>query len=533
MSNKMRTRFGGIIALFALITLSISSCSALKLNEIFSPPPNIIVILTDDMDLKLMPYVGNATTLIGDQGATFTNYFVTSSICCPSRASMYRGQYAHNTDVLANAPPVGGFKKFFEGNKEADTLATWMSHANYNTALIGKYLNGYPIPAGKKYEPPGWIEWDAFIYQKPDDPGSFYNGYTMVENRTLVSYGNSADDYSTDVIRKKSLDFINLNSARKTPFILFDTVYAPHGPSIPAPRHAKMFLDIKYPKGPSFNEVDVTDKPAIIQTLASTGGATDDKGADSLFIRRAQSLQAVNEMVAAIIDQLKKNGQLDNTYIVFTSDNGFHIGEHRLPPGKGLPYEEDIHVPFMIRGPGIAAKTIVQQMTANIDLAPTIAELARIKPADFVDGRSFVSLLDPQAGQDLKWRQGFLVEMGRMESGTSSTSTKLSSVSPIDPNQIFEYPDSIYDPLLTQVGGGGYRGVRTKRFIYVEYQNGELEFYDLIADPYELNNIASSLDPKIHASLHTWLGQLQTCSANDCRKFEESMPPELENYPSK
>jgi N-acetylglucosamine-6-sulfatase len=533
MFYKTRMLPGRIFTLFAILNSSLSSCSTLKPNEI-NPPPNIIIILTDDMDLKLTPFIKNTTSLIGAKGATFTNYFVTSSICCPSRASMLRGQYAHNTNVLANAPPIGGFKIFFEGNKEADTLATWLTKAEYKTALIGKYLNGYPDPAGKTYEPPGWTDWHAFMFKKPDDSGSFYNDYRMNENGSLVDYGNSADEYSTDVIKKKSLRFIDQNSENKTPFFLLISVYAPHGPSIAAPRHLAMYQEIKYPATPSLNEADVTDKPAVIQTLSSpsTGDEIDHSDADNLYIRRAQSLQAVDELVVQVIDTLEKNGQLDNTYIIFTSDNGFHIGEHGLPPGKGLPYEEDIHVPFMIRGPDIQAKTTVEQIITNVDLAPTIAEMARIRPENFADGRSFLGLLQPAIEKGLKWRKGFLVEMGRMEAKTSFI-PKVSLMDSIDPTEMYEYPDSIYDPLLSQVGGGGYRGVRAGTFLYVEYQNGELEFYDLIADPYELDNIASSLDPKISASLHSWLGQLQRCRAQDCRDLEENLPAELENHPWK
>jgi len=532
MPHTSTIRPGGIFALFAILSSILSSCNTLNPNGTASETPNVIIILTDDMDTKLTPYVENANALIGNKGATFTNYFVTASICCPSRASMLRGQYAHNTKILANAPPMGGFVKFFQENKEADTLATWFTESNYKTALIGKYLNGYPVSAVENYVPPGWADWHAFTFQAPDSPGSFYNDYTLNENGSLVNYGNFADEYSTEVIRKESLNFINLNSAGKTPFFLLIAVYAPHGPSIPAPRHSKLLLNLKYPIGPSFNEADVTDKPAVIQALAATSDVTDNTDADNLFIRRAQSLQAVDELLVEVIDQLNKNGQLDNTYIIFTSDNGFHIGEHGLPPGKGLPYEEDIHVPFMIRGPGIPENTVIDELTTNIDLAPTIAEMTGIDPADFVDGRSFLPLL--RSNQDVQWRNGFLVEMGRMQANTSQSASKLALINTTAPNQqVYEYPDSIYDPLLTQVGGGAYRGVRTKTFIYIEYQNDELEFYDLIADPYELNNIASDLDPKTLASLHSWLGQLELCTAADCRKLEETLPAGLENSPWK
>jgi arylsulfatase A-like enzyme len=202
-------------------------------------------------------------------------------------------------------------------------------------------------------------------------------------------------------------------------------------------------------------------------------------------------VQAVDEMVADLVQLLEETGQLDNTYIFFTSDNGFHMGEHMLPSGKMLPYEEDIHVPLYVRGPGIPPGTTVTQMTANIDIAPTIAELAGAKPAKFVDGRSFASFLFPSTQQPVDWRQALLIETGDLD----RESTVIA-----------------------------YRGVRTGQFIYVEYESGELEFYDLVADPYEMDNLASSLDAETLATLHNWLEGLKTCEADECRTLEMTVP---------
>jgi len=313
----------------------------------------------------------------------------------------------------------------------------------------------------------------------------------MNENGKLVKYYKKAEDYSTDVIKNRSIEFIEKSVKRNSPFFLFISVYAPHGPSEPAPRHSGLYLDAVYPKSPSYHEEDTSDKPTDILNLRKTGGIFETEEADALFVRRIQSMQAVDEMVRDLVQLLEQNGQLDNTYIFFTSDNGFHMGEHSLPSGKMLVYEEDIRVPLLIRGPGIQPNSTVTQMTANIDIAPTISELAGAKTANFVDGRSFVRFLKEQQATDPNWRKALLIETGYLE-GVSHVIT--------------------------------YRGIRSEKFVYVEYESGELEFYDLVADPYEMDNIAKSLDNETLSILHSWLEELKTCQAEDCRKAETDIP---------
>jgi len=527
MRSIIKFRLSGLFALFLIVNMVVSSCDAIQSSAVFSPPPNIIIILTDDMDLSLMPFIKNTETLIGANGATFTNYFVTSSLCCPSRASMIRGQYPHNTNVLSNNFPTGSFRRFFVDGSESETLAVWLERAGYQTSMIGKYLNGYPIFAGNNYVPAGWTDWHALFYKKPTDSGNWYNDYTLVENGPLVQYDNSPESYSTDLFKEKSIEFIDQSAADGDPFFLLLSLYAPHGPSVPALRHSEMLAGLEYPKKPSFNEADISDKPNVIQDLTRNGDEIDAGDADTLYSLRARTMLAVDELVVDLIQKLEENGQLENTYIFFTSDNGFGIGEHALSPGKGLAYEENIHVPLLVRGPGIAPNTVITQMVSNIDFAPTITDIAGADSADFVDGRSFMPLFKPETSQTLDWRKGVLMEMGAMNISASSV-TLVNSFSP--PIQ-FEYPDSPNDTYLRQIGDGTYLGVRTDGFLYVEYNNGEVEFYDRVADPYEMENLSSKLDPKILSSLHTWLGQLQTCAADDCRNFEENLPAELENYP--
>jgi N-acetylglucosamine-6-sulfatase len=520
MQKRIRIRSFFLILVFTFLIVSLAAYDATKLAG--KDSPNVIVILTDDLDNKLMPYMENTNSLIAKQGATFTNYFVTSAVCCPSRASMFRGQYPHNTQILDNAP---GFPSFYAKGEEEETVAVWLKKEGYKTALIGKYLNYYPIPAGWSYIPPGWTEWDVILHQTTDGGfGPYYYKYRLNENGDPTDYGNTAQDYSTDVIKRKSVDFINKNIKEGSPYFLLVSPYAPHGPSDPAPRHADMFADLKYPQSPAFAEKDLSDKPAVLQELAQNGDEFDTGDADGLFRKRVRTVQAVDELVAEVIQALEKGGQLENTYVIFTSDNGFHMGEHGLPSGKGTPYEEDIRVPFLIRGPGIQANSEVTQITANVDLAQTVADIAGASTADFVDGRSFLPLLHPEKDPAFKWRKALLIEKGYPES--ESSSFQLVS---LEQRGVAEYPDSPYDDILRKVGGGTYQGIRTNTFKYIEYENGELEYYDLVNDPYELDNIAATLDPDTLASLHEWLAQFKVCTADDCRKFDSSLPNDLTN----
>lgn len=472
------------------------------MNNPFKDSPNVIVILTDDMDMTLMSYMPKTNQLIGERGAVFENYFITTPICCPSRSSMLRGQYAHNTDILENSP---GFARFFKLQEEESTLAVWLQDAGYRTALYGKYLNNYPVNAGQNYVPPGWTDWAAFIANHDD--GDFFFNYTMSENGSLVQYGDSPEDYSTDVILEKSLAFIESSVAADSSFFLLASVYAPHGPATPAPRHRGLFSDLTYPHKPSFNEADIGDKPLLIQSLTQTGDEFDAGDANNAFSARAASLQAVDELVEELVRSLEETGQIENTYIFFASDNGFRLGEHRLPSGKGTPYEEDIRAPLMVRGPGIAPGTIIPQMTANIDLAPTIAEMTGVAAPDFVDGRSFLPCL---TGEAVPWRDGLLIEFGYIDEEAIDEALK-------DPET---------DNLLVDIVGGAFRGIRGGDYVYVEYAGGEIEFYDLQADPYQLENLAGKLSPKTLSLLHSKVEALKYCAGSDCRILEEDLKKE-------
>lgn len=482
-------------------------------TRLFKDSPNIVIILADDMDRSLLPFVEKTNELIGAQGATFENFFITTPLCCPSRASILRGQYAHNTDILDNAP---GFVRFFKLNHEIDALPVWLNSAGYATSYLGKYLNNYPINAGRNYVPPGWTDWHAFLYEK--DTEDFYYDYTMNENGEIVEYGNAPEEYSTDVIRGKAVDFITRSSAANKPFFLFVSAYGPHGPFISAPRHESSFPDLTYPQTPSFNEADVSDKPLVIQSLTQTGDDFDEDDANVFFQARARAIQSVDEMVEEIVRTLEQTGELENTYIFFLSDNGYRMGEHRIPSGKGTAYEEDIRVPLMVRGPGIEPGTQVEKLTANIDLAPTIADIINVSPPEWVDGRSFLPFL---LGDETNWRNGLLVEF---ESAVQESSNNVQTVSLFEtPLRSIPLVDMEADTLLVDVDGGNFNGIRGEMFVYIEYSSGESEFYDLTADPYQLENIANTLSQETLDLLHVRLEELRACTGTECRVLEEEL----------
>jgi arylsulfatase A-like enzyme len=449
--------------------------------------------------------------LLVSQGTMFNNNLVPLSLCCPSRTTILRGQYPHNTGVLTNALPTGGFEKGYIENVEASTVATLLHGAGYRTVLLGKYLNGYPNTASPTYIPPGWDEWYS---PGAGDPYGEYN-YSLNENGTLVAYHATAADYLTDVIYGKAVDFIQRASSKPNqPLFIYFATYAPHAPYTPAPRHANLFPNVQAPRPPSFNEPDVSGKPAYINTKPLLT-QMDIDGIDSDFRNRLRALQAVDEAIAGLVSAFSAAGRLANTYIFFASDNGYHMGEHRLLPGKYTPYETDIHVPLIVRGPGVPMGVVQSQFTGDLDLAETFADLAGVPQLPFSDGRSLKGLLhDPPT---TTWRQSFLLE----EFGTGEFDP------PDDPSapSLREPPDK-FDLAATVVPIPSYFGFQAPGYKYVEYATGEKELYTA-ADPYELTNVASRVNSSIANALTGYVSLFEGCSGDMCRAAEAVAPPVL------
>ncbi len=493
-----------------IVILTLASCNGTTAPLSASKRPNIILILTDDMTLADLEYMAETKRLIGEQGATFDQFIVSMSLCCPSRVCILRGQYPHNSQIVGNKPPAGGFQMVYQLGLEESTIAVWLQKQGYRTALVGKYLNGYPATATPTYIPPGWDEW--YVPAGDELMNDFaYQGfnYFLNENGEIVDYGDAPEDYTTDVFAGKAVDFIQRSSQGDQPFFVYLSTYAPHRPSVPAPRHADLFEDIQLPASPAINEEDISDKSRFF----ARNPLFDEEQMEYLrqqYRLRAQSLQAVDEMVAKIYAALEEAGQLDNTYIFFTSDNGYHLGEHRLLAGKNTPFEEDIRVPLLVRGPGIKAGTVIGKLASNIDLAPTLAELAGVIPPDFVDGRSLVPLLKNRI--IFSWREGLLI---RREASVDET-VWLDPVPALGPQGEVEPLDSIYDARA----GGQFIALRTYDYTYVEFKNGDKELYDLKNDPYQLENIYETADPKFLDELHEWLKLLKDCKADTCREYD-------------
>ncbi len=456
--------------------------------------PNIIFVLTDDETASDFAFMPNVQNLLVGQGMSLPNFFVTVSLCCPSRSTILRGQYVHNHGVLTNSDPNGGYKQFMARGDESSTVATWLHDAGYRTALLGKYLNGYPDGQDRTHVPPGWDEWDS-----PIGIGGYseYN-YQLNENGKLVSYGFTPNDYLVDVMAKKATGFIEGSATSGSPFFLYLAPFAPHQPATPAPRHLQLFKDATAPRTPAYNEADVSDKPAYVRNRnAVTTGAGEQ--IDALYRKRLQSLQSVDEMVAGLVKTLTDTGQLDNTYIFLTSDNGFMQGQHRILMGKQVPYEESIRVSMVARGPGIPAGQARDYLAGNVDLAPTFAAIAGAKVPDFVDGRSLLPLLGASPPSADRWRTAYLIEHWLPQSDQEG--------------DLIQLPE--------------FHGVRTSEAAYVEYVTGERELYDLRSDPNELQNLAARADPAVLKAFADLVASLKTCSRDSCRSAEEATPPRL------
>lgn len=480
-----------ILTVLVLASLLAGSCGALGADSkaVVLPMenrPNILFILTDDLDsgLNTIDYMQNLQDLIISQGTSLEDYFVTSPVCCPSRATTLKGQYTHNHGVYNNYAPEGGFEKFTESKEEDSTLAVWLQSAGYRTVLMGKYLNNYPYTNEREYVPPGWSEWYSPAKKNA------YDGYDYVlnENGVLVAYSPAEKNYFTDVMSRKAVDFITRAGQDHTPFFMYLAPFAPHEPATPAFRHSTLFPDLTVPRSPSFNEADVSDKgPGLNANPLLTEAQILEM--DNLYRDRIRSLQSVDEMLVDLIKTLEETGQLENTYIVFTSDNGFHMGQHRLYSGKEFLFEEDIAVPFFVRGPGIAENGVISgYLTGNVDLASTFAEWAGVQPPAFVDGRSLVDLLKGSPPPAENWRQVYLLEEYRSGDENFPTPT--------------------------------YNGLRTLQYLYVEHSEDFVEFYDLQKDPYQLENIAPNTDPAVLKYYSDALKALNKCSGDTCRELE-------------
>lgn len=454
-----------------------------------SEPPtfkNVVMVLADDLDWKLFDQIPRLAAL-KDRGMTFTNHTVVDSLCCPSRVTIMRGQYIHNHKIISNIEATGGgWPTFQRLEEDEDCLPVWLDDAGVTTALYGKYLNEYPTrPNGIRYVPPGWDEWAV-----PISRGDSYTGYsyTLNDNGNLIRYGTKPEDFLNDVLNNKARTFI---AETEEPFFLYLSNYTPHKPFATAPRHLGAHAGTVAPRTPAYNSYGENEP----EWLAEFPQLSDWKLSelDQVWRKRARSAETVADSVEAVLAELERTGKADETLVVVTTDNGYHVGEYRMPKGKRTPYAADTVVPMIAIGPGIPAGVQVEEMTSTIDLAPTFTEIMGGQSPEWVDGRSLVPFLAAGQAPD-DWRNAALSE-------------SIGETNKSDPDYLPYIPPP-------------FSALRTPEWLYVEYDDGSRALYNRPTDPYELRNVVDSTDPAFVASLSAQLAQLDACAGPSCREAD-------------
>jgi arylsulfatase A-like enzyme len=430
--------------------------------------PNVVVIETDDQTQADMASMPETERLIGDEGVTFANSFVSLSQCCPSRTTFLTGQYAHNHGVLTTQPPFGGFPAFHD----SQSLAVWLRRRGYQTSLVGKYLNQYGR-TDPTYIPPGWTDWHVL-----EGPATYrFTGFTINDNGRVRAYPGQ---YQSDVLAALSERFVRRTARARKPFFLWTTYVQPHvgvprdpllppkvQATVPSVLFRNAFMAVPMPRTPAYDLVD-PERQRIAQLI---------------WQRRQEALMSVDEDVVRMVRTLKQAGVLRNTLLIFTSDNGYLIGEHHVTESKVLPYEGSIRVPLMMRGPGIPRGQTRRQLVFNGDLAPTIMQATGARAPWAPDG---ISLLPFARSAAAGSGRAILLEgppRGRLSSAPR------------------------------------YTGLRTPDALYVENLGGPVELYDLRTDPFELDNLAGQ--PQVAAQqrrLARRLAELRHCAGPACRR---------------
>jgi N-acetylglucosamine-6-sulfatase len=523
--------------------------------------PSFVVIQTDDQTLdelyatfgqpklQAMP---NTLNMIAKRGETFNNYYVSYPLCCPSRVSLLTGRYAHNNGVKGNIQPNGGYFGFSFRAAYSHNLATWLSGAGYRTIHVGKFLNGYgdePYSNGTEV-PPGWSAWHTVLKADTDH---YYYGYSLNNNGQIEGpYGDSGtwepreygvrDDigcpyaplnglpcyYETDQLTNYAIGELQATPPEQ-PFYLQVDYTAPHGDfrhpagPEPAPRHYDWFKGAPLPhdRSEGFAEGNVADKPRFIRD-APYLGLSDIHTYRVYYDKALESLRSVDDGVKLLMDTLGSQHRLRNTYVIFTSDNGFFYGEHRLIGGKFLAYEPSTHLPFLIRGPHIRAGTESSELIGNIDVAPTVLELAGVEPDKSVDGRSITPFLhDPELTTLRPYLfESFVESSDVVEAGAiaepgdqSSTPAARARANPGATASILAPPKD-------------YEGIRLGPYKYIAWPDGEKELYDLEKDPYELNNIVRipNYFPVRNFLHRELLNRLEDCVGRVCREEAAEIP---------
>ncbi|WP_419818241.1 sulfatase family protein [Glaciibacter flavus] len=477
------------VAVIAIaVTLLVSSCVAAPAGAPASSPvgtagatrPNIVFVLTDDLAMNLVSRMPHVQAL-EKAGETFGNYDVVDSLCCPSRSAIFTGEYPHDDGVFTNSGTDGGYSAFNSNGNQQRSFAVALQKAGYRTGFMGKYLNGYAVTDPV---PPGWNEWDV-----AGQAGYREFDYDLNENGHAQHYGKAASDYMVDVLAKKGAAFIDSSTSSHQPFMLEVATFAPHAPYTPAPRYATADQGVAYPKTPAYDAAPTNPPRWLAGRPPLT--AQQQQQMRASYDKRLEADRGVDDLLGHLQDELTARGVAGETDVVFSSDNGYHMGEYRLLPGKQTAFDSDINVPLVVAGPGVPAGRVETSLVSNIDLAPTFETLGGAPVGSNVDG---VSLADLWHGHTpASWQQAVLIEHHGPNDAKGDPDAQ---------NQQHADPPS-------------YEAVRTATALYVRYASGEEEYYDTTHDPNELTNIAAQGVPP---SLPRALDALQNChSASACQ----------------
>jgi N-acetylglucosamine-6-sulfatase len=503
--------FAGV---FATVVVLAAGSSAVDAGAQGTTQPNVVMVMTDDQTLESMnrETMPKTTKLVFRPGTEFEQAIATTPLCCPSRASLLTGQYAHNHGVLEN--DYGLLRD------ETSTLPVWLQAAGYRTIHVGKWMNRYKKARGANTIAPGWDEWHTALERYA------YYDYVLRVNGRKKNYGDEPDDYLTRVLNEAAVKQLE-KAAGPRPFYLQLDHYAPHiapgdddrcdGAAVPDPRDYERFTDVSLPEPPNFNESDVSDKPSFIQRLKPLK-RKKVRDLERRYGCALASLRGADRSVAELFKTLERTGELDDTAVIFVSDNGFYYGEHRIPDAKQNPYEEALRIPLAIRLPasfGADQRRSVGELVGNIDVVPTILELAGAAPCTAegacrtLDGRSLVPYLTGQGGL-IPNDRAFAVELQRI---------------------------ALNAPIL---GGRActYQGIRSPGHLYVHHTEAlnartracepvdDTELYDLAMDPFELESRHGAPPGSTDAVTRAALAQRSAVLA-DCAGIEgrDPLPP--------
>ncbi|KPM43228.1 Arylsulfatase [Neonectria ditissima] len=492
-------------------------------------PPNIVLILTDDQDLRLgsLDYQPLLKKYLRDHGTTFSNHFCTIALCCPSRVSLWTGKAAHNTNVTDVSSPYGGYRKFVSQGLNDNYLPVWLRNAGYNTYYTGKLLNEHTVDNYNDPFPKGFSGSDFLL-----DPFTYqYLNSSFQRNREPPTY--HPGEYSTDLIAEKAYGFLDEAVKDRKPFFLGIAPPACHSnvemegegkaglrftAPIPAKRHQDLFKNAHVPRTRNFNP----DQPSGASWIKYLPRQSQEniQYNDHFHRQRLRALQAVDEIVEGVVQQLEAYGILDDTYIIYTTDNGYHIGQHRLQPGKTCGFEEDINIPLIVRGPGVPKNHTTDIVTTHTDLAPTIFDIIGLSPREDFDGVAIPLNVDDLARAEGKRHEHVNVEYWGFSLAEGNFGDRFTWNNTCKAVRVIAKEYNLY---------------------YSVWCNNEHELYDIMHDPGQMDNLMNDTPSgkaysgrnlmglpvtKIAARLDALLMVLKSCKGQVCVRPWAALHPD-------